>query len=91
MGIRWAASAGKHGVEQADAVNAIANYVYRVLAFDEPRVPGGRRPDLFIGPTRDRSTLLEIMAEVTPPADIFVFHVMEARRKNLNIAEKGTK
>jgi hypothetical protein len=91
MGIRWANSAAKHGIDQADAINAIANYVYRVPAFDEPRVPGGRRPDLFIGPTRDQSMLLEVMAEVTPPADIFVFHVMEARRKNLDIAERGTK
>ena len=91
MGIRWAASAAKHGIEQADAMNAIANYVYRVPAFDEPRVPGGIRPDLFIGPNRDRTQLLEVMADITPPADIFVFHVMVARRKNLDIAEKGSK
>ena len=69
-------------------MNAIGRYVYRLREFDEPRVSGGRRPDLFIGPSRDRRMLIEVMAEMRPPADIFVFHVMEARRKIIEIAER---
>ncbi|WP_218060926.1 hypothetical protein [Leifsonia xyli] len=72
-------------------MNAIAKFVYRVEKFDEPRVPGGDRPDLFIGPTRDRRLLLEVMAEIRPPADIFIFHVMEARRKMIETAERRSK
>ncbi|MEC5179292.1 hypothetical protein [Arthrobacter sp. CG_A4] len=48
------------------------------------------RPDLFIGPSRDRRSILEVMAVITPPNDILVFHVMEARRKILDIAERET-
>ncbi|MWV75853.1 hypothetical protein [Rathayibacter rathayi] len=90
MAIRWAASADKHDIDRDDVVNAILNYVYRVEEFEEPRV-GDRCPDLFIGPTRDRTQLLEVVAQITPPADIFIFHVMIARRKMLDIAERNTK
>ena len=90
MGIRWADSADKHGIDREDALNAILNQIYRIEEFDEPRVAGGSRPDLFIGPSRDRRMILEVMAVVTPPNDILVFHVMEARRKILDIAERAT-
>ena len=90
MGITWADSADKHDIDRADALNAIQNYIYRLEQFDEPRVDGGQRPDLFIGPTRDRRMILEVMAVITPPNDILIFHVMEARRKMLDIAERGT-
>ncbi|KQQ18768.1 hypothetical protein ASF48_17780 [Rathayibacter sp. Leaf299] len=90
MAIRWAKSADKHGIDHDDATNAILNYVYRLEEFEEPRI-GNRRPDLFIGPMRDRTQLLEVVALITPPADIFIFHVMIARRKMLDIAERNAK
>lgn len=90
MGIRWAESADRHGIDREDALNAILNQIYHVQQFDEPRVDTGTRPDLFIGPSRDRRTILEVMAVITPPDDILVFHVMEARRKILDIAEGET-
>ena len=90
MAVRWANSAGKHGVDRQDALHAILHHVYRLQEFDEPRV-GDRKPDLFIGPTRDRAQLLEVVAQITPPADIFVFHVMIARRKMIDIAERETR
>jgi hypothetical protein len=90
MGIRWADSANKHGIARGDALHAILNQIYHVEEFDEPRVESGARPDLFIGPSRDRRTILEVMAVITPPNDILVFHVMEARRKILDNAERGT-
>lgn len=88
MGIAWARSADRHGVEHSDAVHAIVNHEYWVREFDEPRVEGGKRPDLFIGPTRDGAETLEVMAEVTPPSDMFVFHVMHARQKMVERAER---
>lgn len=33
---------------------------------------------------------MELMAVITPPDGILIFHVMEARRKILDIAERGT-
>jgi len=61
------------------------------LLSDEPRVPGGARPDLFIGPARDRRQLLEVMVEVQPPTDLFIFHAMPARQKIIDIAERNAK
>ncbi|MFJ4210384.1 hypothetical protein ACIPY2_18165 [Paenarthrobacter sp. NPDC089675] len=90
MGIAWAKSADKHGVDREDALNAILNYIYRIEDFDEPRIDTNARPDLFIGPSRNRQMILEVMAVVTPPDGILIFHVMEARRKILDIAERGT-
>jgi hypothetical protein len=90
MGIAWTNSADKHGVDREDALHAILNYIYRVQEFDEPRIDTPNRPDLFIGPTKDRRTILEVMAVITPPDGILIFHVMEARRKILDIAERGT-
>ena len=81
MAIRWARSADRHGIDREDAKYAIANRVYWLRDFDEPRIEGGKRPDLFIGPARDGKQLLEVMAEVTPPRDFFIFHVMNARPK----------
>jgi hypothetical protein len=83
----WAASAAKHGIAREDALHAIVHAVDHVASFDEPRVPGRNRPDLFIGPTRDRSQMLEVMVEVSPPARVYVFHVMEARRTTLDLVE----
>ncbi len=89
MALRWTKSADKHGVDRADALNAILNHVYHIEEFDEPRIAGAPRPDLFIGPTRDRSELLEIMVSITPPSDMVIFHVMPARRRILDIAERN--
>lgn len=91
MALTWTPSAAKHGIAREDALHAILNYQYRVREFDEPRAGSSGRPDLFIGKARDGSTLLEIMAVITPPDGFVIFHVMKAREKILNIAEKGGK
>lgn len=88
MGLTWATSADKHGIAHEDAIYAMLNAIDHVEAFDEPRMPGRRRPDLYLGPTRDRHRLLEVMVEVTPPSDVAVFHVMVARRKILDLVEE---
>lgn len=86
MPITWTESADKHGFSHAQAVFAMANAHYRVVAFDEPRVPHGIKPDLFIGPAWLGGPLLEVLAEVSPPR-IHVFHVMELRQKTLDRME----
>lgn len=89
MTIRWAPSAAKHGIDRSDALHAIQTHLFWLREFDEPRVEGAARPDLWIGPTLDMSRMLEVMAELRPPADLFIFHVMEARRKIIDFAERN--
>lgn len=81
MATRWADSADKHGIDHADALHAMATRVLYVRAFDPSRVPGGQSPDLFIGLDCAGEQLLEVMALVNiAERDVFVFHVMKARR-----------
>jgi hypothetical protein len=66
------------------------NAYLHVPAFDEPRVEGVSRPDLWIGPPRQLGgPLIEVMTETIPPRDVLVFHVMEARPKFLALLEEG--
>lgn len=71
--------------DREDALNVI----YHVEGLDDSRIESGRRPDLFIGPSRDRRMITKVMAAVTPPNDILVFNVMAGSRKILDIAERG--
>lgn len=82
--IEWADSADRHGVDRAETLNAILNHWWHEAEFDEPRVHGGIRPDLYIGPSsRLGGPLLEVMLEVRPNGSLFIFHAMEARPKML--------
>lgn len=84
MPIAFAASADKRGVPHEDALHAMVNALYSEREFDEPRVPGHGKPTLFIGPRRKLGgPMVEMMVEITPPRDMFIFHVMEARPKIL--------
>lgn len=84
MAITFAASADKHGVPREDALHAMVNAYYSEPEFDAPRVPGHGSPTLYIGPPRKLGgPMLEVMVEITPPRDMFIFHVMEARPKML--------
>jgi hypothetical protein len=82
--IRWAPSADRHGVPHDQAIYAMVNPLYYEPEFDEPRVPGGVRPDLYIGPVGPGLgvTLLEIMTNRYPGV-LVIFHVMIARKKHL--------
>ncbi len=89
MAITWSDSADKHEVPREDALHAIMNPYFHRSGFDEPRVPGGVRPDLFIGPPRQSGgPLLEVMVEMLPPRGVHVFHVMVARPKHLALMEE---
>jgi hypothetical protein len=89
VGITWAHSADRHGIPREDALHAMMNAYYVEQEFDEPRSPANRRPTLYIGPPRQLGgPLLEVMAVLTPPRDMFVFHVMEARPKILELMKE---
>lgn len=82
----WADSADKHGIDHEDALHAMMHACYVEQEFDGPRPPANRRPTLYIGPPRQLGgPLLEVMAVLTPPRDVFVFHVMLARPKMLEL------
>lgn len=70
-------------------MHAMLNPLLYVPEFDEPRREGAGRPDLWIGPQRDRTApLLEVMAERVPPRDVWVFHAMHARPKFLVLLDQ---
>jgi hypothetical protein len=50
--------------------------------FQAPRGGLNRSPTLFIGPSRQGT--LEVIAIVTPPADVHIFHVMPLRESTRN-------
>ncbi|MGG7465185.1 hypothetical protein [Plantibacter sp. YIM 135347] len=89
MAVEWRGSADKHEVPREDALHAMLNHVYWVRSFDEPRLPGHERPDMFIGPSRDRSMLIEVIVEQIPPDRLVIFHVMEARAKMIRCAQEA--
>lgn len=65
------------------------HHYLHVPAFDDPRVPGATRPDLFIGPPREAGgPLIEVMTETVPPRGIRIFHVMIARKKFLALLDE---
>lgn len=77
MPITWTQSAGKHEIPQNEALYAMNNATGVFPEFQAPRPGYTRRPSLFIGPSRFGT--LEILAVVTPPGNIEIFHVMRLR------------
>jgi hypothetical protein len=43
-------------------------------------------PTLFVGPSRFGT--LEVLADVTPPADVWIFHVMRLRESTRKRVER---
>lgn len=86
---RWTESADKHGIEHADALHAMKNAHIRITRFDPPRVDGAPWADLFVGPSRDGETVLEVFAHLNMRApDVLIFHVMPARPSTLRRAKQ---
>lgn len=83
MGVTWADSAGKHAIPREEALYAMANAHLVVRAFGQPRV-GPVPPTLFIGSSRFGT--LEVLAVVTPPDGIWIFHVMRLRESTRTAA-----
>jgi hypothetical protein len=83
----WAPSADKHGVDRVDTLHAMRAVALHVQSFDESRIVGGPRPDLFIGPNRARTELIEVMAIIDRAnREVLVFHVMPLRFTTLQRA-----
>lgn len=83
----WAPSADKHGIDRADALHAIRSAALLVRHFDESRIEGRPPPDLFIGPNRTRTELIEVMAIVDHSRRrMLIFHVMPLRSTTLRRA-----
>ncbi|MCL2850163.1 MAG: hypothetical protein FWE61_08995 [Micrococcales bacterium] len=89
MAIEWADSADKHDIDHDDALHAIHNAYFYEPEFDEPRVGGASRPDLYIGPPRQLGgPLIEVMLERIPPRTLVIFHVMEAQPKHTALMDQ---
>jgi hypothetical protein len=86
---RWTSSADKHDVDRADTLHAMRSAVIYVKNFDAARVPGRPAADLFIGPSRDGSVMLEVFAHVDQAnKDALIFHSMPVRVKTLERARR---
>lgn len=80
MSTEWKSSTEKHGIDRADAINAMRERSTYVRDFDEARDGSGVTVDLFIGPSRDGSTDIEVLAHIDRDTrSMIVFHVMQAR------------
>lgn len=67
MAILWAESLDKHGVAREDALHAILNHYLFVPEFDDPRLEGAGRPDVYVGPPQQLGgSLIEVMVERDP-------------------------
>ncbi len=83
MPVEWADSASKHGIPRDEVLYAIAHAELFVESFGQPS-SGGRSPSLFIGPSRHGT--LEVLVIVTPPRDLWIFHVMRLRESTALVA-----
>ena len=83
MSITWAESAAKHRIPRDEALYAIAHAELFVESFGQARI-GDHAPSLFIGPSRYGT--LEVLAVITPPREIWVFHVMPLRASTAEVA-----
>lgn len=73
----WSESADKHGISRDEALYAMSHAHAVYPDFQTPRGGFDRAPTLFIGPSRDGT--LEVIVIITPPADVYIFHVMVLR------------
>lgn len=81
MAIDFTESAGKRGYTVEDALYAIQNAYVALPRYEASRVPGGATVSFWLGPSRDAlNPVLEVMAEVRPPADVRIFHLMPIRQ-----------
>lgn len=82
LAIELTESAAKRGYTLEDALYLMEhNYVLRP-EYEDSRVPGGARPWLWLGPSRDAlNPVLEMFAEVVPPDTVSIFHLMPMRQR----------
>ncbi len=87
VAVSWTTSADKHGIPR-EALYAIGHAYAWYDDFGDPRPGHDMTPRLYIGPSRFGT--LEVLVNITPPADILIFHVMPLRkstRRNVRYEE----
>jgi hypothetical protein len=82
VAVTWSASADKHGVPRDEALYALGHAHAIYPDFQAPRRGFSRLPTLLVGPSRYGT--FEVIAIVTPPADVHIFHVMALRESTRN-------
>lgn len=75
--VTWSPSAFKHGITQDEIIYAMRNAYENVRNYGRPRSEGGARATLYIGPSKFGT--LEVLATITPPDHIHIFHAMRLR------------
>jgi hypothetical protein len=75
--VTWAPSAFKHGLTEDEIIYAMRNAYENVRNYGRPRFQDGARATLYIGPSK--SGPLEVLAMITPPNGIHIFHAMPLR------------
>ena len=88
MALTWSQSADKHNIPRDEALYAMSHAHAIFPNFQAARGGRNRSPTLFIGPSRYGT--LEVIAIVTPPTDVHIFHVMplrESTRKSVDYQE----
>jgi hypothetical protein len=74
--VTWADSVDEHDIPREEAMYAMSHAHQVTRQFGRPRV-GAVAPTLFIGPSRYGT--LEVLATITPPDGVWVFHVQLLR------------
>jgi len=82
MAVTWSDSADRHGIPRNEALYAMSHAHAIYPDFQAPRGGFIRTPTLYVGPSRYGT--LEVIAIVTPPADVHIFHVMALRESTRN-------
>jgi hypothetical protein len=82
MAVTCSESVDKHNVPRDEALYAMSHAHAIFPNFQAARGGSNRSPTLFIGPSRYGT--LEVIAIVTPPADVHIFRVMALRKSTRN-------
>lgn len=85
MAITWNAAADKHRIPREEALYAMFHAHAVVHGFGAPRPGFSVSPTLFIGPSRYGT--LEVLVILSPPEEMFIFHVMLLRASTAQAAE----
>ena len=83
MAVIWPESADNHGIPRNEALYAMSNAHAVYPDFKAPRGGFNHSPTLYVGPSRYGT--LQVIAIVTPPADVHIFHVMALRESTRNV------
>lgn len=88
--IRRGEEVGYRAVSYAErAEDRMKDARIRITRFDPPRVDGAPWAELFVGPSRDGKTVLEVFAHLNVKAQgVLIFHVMPARPSTLRRAKQ---